>query len=106
MVSAATRVNLNALKARDPGNPAGRKYAQASAILNRRHFSSIEESHAALLVLLDEWTEQLALPRLNAYGIQESDFAHIVAHSRGGSMKTNPLPLNDAEIMEILQRRL
>ena len=106
LVSAATRVNLNALKARDPGNPAGRKYAQASAILNRRHFSSIEESHAALLVLLDEWTEQLALPRLNAYGIQESDFAHIVAHSRGGSMKTNPLPLNDAEIMEILQRRL
>jgi len=56
--------------------------------------------------LLDEWTERLALPRLGAYGIQESGFAHVVAHSRGGSMKTNPLVLSDLEITEILRQRL
>ena len=28
------------------------------------------------------------------------------AHSRGGSMKTNPLVLSDAEIMDVLRRRL
>ena len=106
LVSAATRVNLHTLQERDPGNPAWRKYAQASAILNQRHFSSTEESHTALLLLLDDWTERLALPRLSVYGIQENDFTRIVAHCRGGSMKTNPLPLHDAEIIELLGRRL
>ena len=106
LVGAATRVNLAALRERDPGNPAWRKYARAGDLLHGRHFPSPEEGHAALLALLDEWTERLTLSRLNAYGIQESDFAHVVAHSRGGSMKTNPLVLSDAEITEILTRRL
>ncbi|MDS4041856.1 MAG: iron-containing alcohol dehydrogenase [Candidatus Competibacter sp.] len=106
LVGAATRVNLAALRERDPDNPSWRKYARASDILHGRHYSSPEESHAALLALLDDWTDRLALPRLNAYGIRESDFARVVAHSRGGSMKTNPLVLSDAEIAEILRQRL
>ena len=106
LVGAATRVNLAALAERDPENPSWRKYARAGDILHGRHFPSAEESHAALLALLDEWTERLALPRLNGYGIQESDFARIVAHSRGGSMKTNPLVLSDAEITGVLRQRL
>ena len=106
LVGAATRANLAALRERDPGNPAWRKYARAGDILHGRHFPSPEEGHAALLALLDEWTERLALPRLNAYGIQESDFAPVVAHSRGGSMKTNPLVLSDSEIAGILAQRL
>ena len=106
LVGAATRVNLAALRERDPDNSAWRKYARAGDLLHGRHYANPEESHAALLALLDDWTERLALPRLNAYGIRESDFAHIVAHSRGGSMKTNPLVLDDAEITEILRQRL
>ncbi len=106
LIGAATRVNLRALQEREPGNPAWRKYAQAGAILHGRTFASIEESQNALLTLLDEWTEQLALPRLNAYKIEESDFNHIIAHCRGGSMKTNPLTLSDAEIADVLRQRL
>jgi alcohol dehydrogenase len=106
LVGAATRVNLAALRERDPVNPAWRKYARAGDILHGRHFATPEESHAALLALLDEWTERLTLPRLSAYGIQQGDFAHVVAHSRGSSMKTNPLVLSDAEITEVLQKRL
>jgi hypothetical protein len=34
---------------------------------------------------------RLKLPKLSAYGVQESDLDHIVAHSRGSSMKTNPI---------------
>ena len=106
LIGAAARVNLAVLRERDPANPAWRKYARASTILRGRHYPSIEESHAALLALLDDWTERLALPRLHAYGIQEGDFVHIVAHSRGGSMKTNPLVLSDSEITEVLRQRL
>ena len=106
LVGAATRVNLAALRERDPDNPAWRKYARAGDILHGRHYASPAEGHAALLALLDDWTERLALPRLSAYGIRESDFAHVVAHSRGSSMKTNPLVLSDAEIAEALRQRL
>ncbi|MCP5159524.1 MAG: iron-containing alcohol dehydrogenase [Gammaproteobacteria bacterium] len=106
LVGAATRVNLTALRERDPGNLAWRKYARAGDLLHGRHFPSPEEGHAALLALLDAWTERLKLPRLNAYGIQESDLTHVVAHSRGSSMKTNPLVLSDVEIAEVLQQRL
>ncbi len=106
LVGAATRVNLAALRERESDHPSWRKYARAGDLLHGRHFPTPKESHAALLALLDEWTERLTLPRLSAYGIQESDFAHVVAHSRGGSMKTNPLILSDTEITEILRQRL
>lgn len=106
LVGAATRINLTALRERDPDHPSWGKYARAGEILHGHHYPSIEEAHAALLALLDDWTERLALPRLNAYGIQESDFAHVVTHSRGSSMKTNPLVLSDAEITQILKERL
>ncbi|HRD50071.1 MAG: iron-containing alcohol dehydrogenase [Candidatus Competibacter sp.] len=106
LVGAATRVNLAALRERDPKNPAWRKYARAAEILHGRHYPDPEAAHAALLTLLDDWTERLALPRLSAYGIQHRDFAHVVAHARGGSMKTNPLVLSDAEIADVLRQRL
>ncbi len=106
LVGAATRINLTALRERDPDHPSWGKYARAGEILHGHHYPSIEEAHAALLALLDDWTERLTLPRLNAYGIQESDFARVVAHSRGSSMKTNPLVLSDAEITQILKERL
>ncbi len=105
LIGAATRINLAALRERDPENPACRKYARAAEILHNRHYASIEEAHIALSALLDDWIERLALPRLSTYGIQEGDFARIVAHSRGGSMKTNPLLLSDTEIAAILQQR-
>ena len=106
LVGAATRVNLAALAEREPDHPSWHKYARAGDILHGRHFPTPEEAHAALLALLDEWTERLALPRLDAYGIRESNFADIVANSRGGSMKTNPLVLHDSEITKILRQRL
>jgi alcohol dehydrogenase len=106
LVGAATRVNLAALREREPDHPSWRKYARAGEILHGRHYPHPEEARAALLALLDDWTERLALPRLGAYGIQESDFAHVVAHSRGGSMKTNPLVLSDTEITAVLRQRL
>jgi alcohol dehydrogenase class IV len=106
LVGAATRVNLAALRERDPENPAWRKYARAAEILHGRHYPDLDGAHAALLALLDDWTKRLALPRLSGYGIQHRDFAPIVAHSRGGSMKTNPLALSDAEITDVLRQRL
>jgi alcohol dehydrogenase len=45
------------------------------------------------------------LPTLDEFGVGTADFARITAHSRGSSMKTNPIVLSDDEIQEILAQR-
>ena len=105
LVGAATRMNIDALRQREPRSPALDKYARAARLLCRRDFDSREQAWAALVELLDDWTRQLRLPPLGAYGVTPADFAHIAAHSRGSSMKTNPVVLSDEEIVAILAQR-
>ena len=59
-----------------------------------------------LVERLIAWTEHMRLAKLSKYEVNESDLDHIVTHSRGSSMKTNPIVLNDAELRSILERRL
>jgi alcohol dehydrogenase class IV len=59
-----------------------------------------------LIDVLSEWTERLSLPRLSKFGVCAADIAHIVANSRGSSMKTNPIELTDEEIATIVRARL
>jgi len=105
LVGAATRMNIDAMLARETDNPALDKYARVAELLCRREFRGREQAWEALTGLLDDWTQRLDLPTLDHYGVRATDFAHIVAHSRGSSMKTNPVVLTDAEISTILQQR-
>jgi len=105
LVGAATRMNIEAMLAREPDNPALTKYAAVSELLCRRRFDTREQAWKALRTLLDDWTRRLALPTLDHYGIGAADFDRIVAHSRGSSMQTNPIVLTDGEIGTILQQR-
>jgi alcohol dehydrogenase len=56
--------------------------------------------------LLRQWTETLALKRLGHFGVDDGRIETIVANSRGSSMQTNPIPLTDDEIAEIVKARL
>lgn len=105
LVATATRVNLTALRSRDPGSAAPRRYAQVGRLLSGKPLPD-PEALAYLLDLLDDWTRRLDLPRLGAYGVSEADVARIVANSRGSSMKTNPIALSDEEIARIVRARL
>ena len=49
---------------------------------------------------------RLQLPRLGEYGMRRQDIPRVVAHSRGSSMKTNPIVLSNDEVAEILEQRL
>ena len=60
----------------------------------------------ALIDTLEAWTRELNLPELARYGVTQADIPRIVANSRGSSMKTNPVPLEDSEIAAILVARL
>ena len=106
LVATCTEVNIQALQAREPHNSALDKYAEAAAILCNCSFPDRESALTGLVKQLAEWTTLLELPRLGEYGLEESGLDHVVAHSRGSSMKTNPLVLTDAEIRACLLERL
>lgn len=105
LVAEATRVNIEVLKTRAPANPALAKYAKVGCLLAGRVMPEAE-AQTALLAILEDWTRRLCLPRLSEYGVRTEDVARIVAHSRGSSMKTNPIALADAEIARIVLARL
>ncbi|MDX8392031.1 MAG: iron-containing alcohol dehydrogenase [Mariprofundaceae bacterium] len=110
LVHAATATNLHAMQARDADNPGLAKYAEAGRLLCACNKIDAqmddEEARQALLAKLEAWTQQFNIARLGHYGITEADIPRIVAASRGNSMQTNPITLNDEEIAGIIRSRL
>lgn len=106
LIAEATRANIQALKDRGQGDDSLTKYAQVGRLLGRDGNLPDESALEKLLEVLADWTARLKLPRLGHYGITWQDFPRIVANSRGSSMKTNPVVLNDGEISAILSARL
>jgi alcohol dehydrogenase len=106
LVAEATRSNIQALRDRGQGYDTLTKYAQVGRLLGRDGNLPEESALEKLLEVLTDWTARLKLPRLGHYGITRQDFPRIVANSRGSSMKTNPVVLNDGEISAILAARL
>jgi len=106
LLAKATEVNIEAMLAREVDNIALAKYAEVAEIICQQSFPSHEQAWSALVTQLQHWTELLELPRLRNYQISVENIDHIVAHSRGSSMKTNPIVLSDQEIGAILEARI
>ena len=106
LVAEATRVNIEAMESREPDHPALAKYARAARVLGGTESASLAEDRRHLVRLLQRWTQRLSLPTLSALGVGAGDVDRIVAHSRGSSMKTNPVLLSDDEIRQLLLARL
>lgn len=106
LVATATEVNIAAMRDREPKNPALGKYAEAGRLLSNDRGLSDDEALRALVEHLQAWTATLELARLGRYGVTVADIPRIVADSRGSSMKTNPVVLDDDEIAAIVEARL
>jgi alcohol dehydrogenase len=106
LLAEATDINIQAMGRREPENPALAKYARVGRMLREDWNLSDAQAWGALIGDLRSWVEQLEIPRLGAYGIGESQIPGIVADSRGSSMKTNPLVLDDDDLAQLLRRRL
>jgi len=106
LVATATRINIETLRAREPDHPALEKYALVGRLLSKQGQLDEHAAHAALIDTLDTWTRDLELPTLAHYGVRPADIPRIVANSRGSSMKTNPILLDDSEIAAILTARM
>ena len=74
-------------------------------LCQRRH-KDRESAWQELVELLQQWTDELQLKRLSVYGLEESGLDHVVENAFGGSMKTNPIVLEKAEVKAVLMQRL
>lgn len=106
LVYEATRLNIRCMREREPRNPGLIKYAEAGRILSDAPDLDDEAAIRALLDLLEDWSDRLEMPRLSYYGVSPADIPRIVTGSRGNSMQTNPIRLQDAELSELLAHRL
>ena len=106
LMAVATEVNIKTMLQREPQNPALDKYAKLGEMLSQQKFVARESAWNGLIDVLTQWTDQLKLPSLANYGVREDELEHVVKHSRGSSMKTNPIVLTDGEIRGILIKRM
>ncbi|WGZ95958.1 MAG: iron-containing alcohol dehydrogenase [Candidatus Thiothrix putei] len=103
LVLEATRLNIDLMEAREPENPALAKYTAIGKLLRGRSHVDPVGARVFLIHTLTAWVQQLKLPRLTNFGVTAADIPKIVAHSRGSSMKTNPIELMDADIAHLIQ---
>ena len=95
--------NIQALEARPPGHPALKRYEEVARILTGDSSATAQDSV--------KWTSQivsdLGIPRLSQYGMSAQQFPEAVEKTlRASSFKGNPIPLNEAELNEILEKAL
>ncbi len=105
LLAAATELNIHAMLEREPNNPALKKYVTLGRVLCKIDKPNDKQILDKLIKVLYKWTDQLGLPKLSHYKITPGDYPHIIANSRGSSMKTNPIKLTDNEIQILLEMR-
>lgn len=94
------RVNLRALRNRNPQSGVLHRYNQVARILTGNYQAWADEGVEWITTLC----EALQIPQLGAYGIGAADIPLLVENgSRASSMKPNPIPLTIDELTEILE---
>ncbi len=103
LLPAATETTYEALKERDPENPAVKKYEEAARLMLQNDAATIGEA----ITRLKNICTQMFVPGLAECGVKESDFPAIVAKAKNASsMKGSPIQLTDAELADILEQSM
>lgn len=106
LVSAATDINITALKEQSDNNSALDKYAHVGRLFACDESLSQGDAIASLQQKLQKWTLDMDLPRLSSFGVTRDDYPRIIKNISPSSMKTNPLVLSKGYITDILDRCL
>jgi alcohol dehydrogenase class IV len=89
LLPATMQMNIEALRERDPASPALPRYVEI-----RDALKGVPD--------LDQLRRDLGVPSLATFGLTQDEFPAVIAGSRAGSMKYNPITLTDAELETIL----
>lgn len=96
-------VNLRALRQRQPGADAIKRYQTVARLLTGSPAAEVDEAAPWLAELV----RQLKIPGLAAYGIHPGALEELADKSaKASSMKPNPIVLTRDELLEILRRSL
>lgn len=103
LLPAAMRVNIAALKACVPENPALKRCDEMARILTGNPHAAAEDG----ATWIERLATDLALPGLSAYGITAADFPALVELStKASSMRGNPIVLTENQMADILAQSL
>ena len=108
LVATATRINIESpcALARTRSSRAGKIRTGRAPAEQARATGSGCRAHRLGHTRSKPGRTRSSCPRLAHFGVTLADIPRIVANSRGSSMKTNPLQLEDSEIAAILEARL
>ena len=95
--------NLDALKRREPSNPAINRLEEVARILTGNPNAGAVDG----LAWINDLAAELVVPSLSAYGLTAANIPEVVEKSaKASSMKGNPIVLTDEEMHVILERAL
>ena len=104
LMGAANAATIEKLRRTSPPSQGAlARYARVGALLSGREGCDMETGCRLLVETLDSWTDQLNLPKLGRYGVEDADLDAIAA---GSGNKNNPVALEPGEIRKVLERRL
>jgi alcohol dehydrogenase class IV len=95
--------NLRALRNRQPGSEALRRYENVAAWLTGNEKATADEGVECVRKLVSD----LQIPPLRDYGLKRDDVSDVVEKAtKASSMKANPIVLTREELAEILERAI
>jgi len=99
----ATRINIEAMIRREPENIALKKYADVGRMMHPDEALNDDEARSKLLFLLKNNSKVLKMKKLSSFGVKKGDISRLIANISGGSMATNPIVLNKAELTQLIE---
>jgi alcohol dehydrogenase class IV len=103
LMGSVTRANIKKLIAEDSHSAALDRYAMIGRLFTGQQRNSMAKDSLELADLIDNWTDELRIPKLGEYGIQLADAKKIAAQT---GLKNNPVNMNEDEIIDILMQRI
>jgi alcohol dehydrogenase class IV len=106
LLAPTTAANIAALSSRAPAQPTLARYVEIARVLTASPHGGDGELLDRLVDRLSTWRVHLGIGGLRDYGLTEADIPQVVTLCRAGSMRTNPITLDDEELHEVLERAL
>lgn len=104
LVGEVTKINIETLIRTDPDGTALKKYKNAADLLDpSRPSASAVEGARRLISLLEQWTDQMKIPVLSAYGVTDKEIDRILEST---GQKNNPVTLTREQLSRVLRSRL
>lgn len=95
--------NLHALQSRHPGHPAIDRFQEIAKLLTGDDSATVQDG----IHWVSQIVSDLKIPPLSQHGLNEAQFLEAVDKTlKSSSFKGNPIPLNTAELTEILEKAL